>query len=68
MGLYMFTCLNLNCGKDFFLASPNVVICCPYCRAKVVRPFRQSTGTQYENYYQLFDVVSIGTEYFEKKA
>ena len=66
--LYMFTCLNLNCGKSFYLADPLIVVCCPYCRGKVVRPYRQCTNIRYENYYELFDVIPQGTKYFGIKA
>ena len=66
--LYMFTCLNLNCRKSFYLADPEVVVCCPYCHSKKpARLFRRSTNTRYRNYYELFDLISQGTEYFEKK-
>ena len=63
--LYMFTCLNLNCKKDFHLADPVAVVCCPYCGSKEpARPFRQSKNTRYRNYYELFGIIPQGTEYF----
>ena len=65
--LYMFTCLNLNCKKDFYLADPDVVGYCPYCSSeKPARPFRQSTYKRYKAYYELFTIIPQGTEYLEE--
>ncbi len=64
--LYMFTCLNLNCRKDFYLADPVAVVCCPYCGSKEpARTFRSSTNIRYRAYYELFDIILRGTEYLK---
>ena len=60
----MFTCLNLNCKKDFYLADPVAVVCCPYCSTTEIARFsRQSSHLQRKNYYELFDVIPQGIEY-----
>jgi len=67
--MYMFTCLNLNCKKFFYLTDPIAVTCCPYCgTTEIARFSRQSSHRRYKNYYELFDVIPKGTEYFDDKS